>query len=147
MSDAGDERYTLPFWEALAEDRFLAHRCETCASVFFPPAPVCPACGDGAVEWHEVSPRGTLYSYSRQHATPPGFEAPLVVGLVELEAGPRLLSPVAAAYDSLTIGTAVTLVAVAYQWEYDRGVLADYPYFEARPAARSADDSTAAGTR
>lgn len=136
MSGRPTERYTLPFWEALTEGRFLAHDCAACSTVFFPPAPVCPACGDRAVDWVEVRPRGRLYSFTRQHATPPGFEAPLVVGLVELDAGPRVLAPVAAPFDSLSIGTVVELEPVAYDREYDRGALSDYPFFEAVPSSQ-----------
>lgn len=133
-TDAPEGRYSVPFWEALADDRFLVHRCESCASAFFPPAPVCPHCGSQSVEWHEVSGRGQLYSFTRQHTAPPGFEAPLVVGTVELAAGPRLLAPVAAEYDDLAIGTPVEVVATEYDPDYDRGALSEYPFFEAVPS-------------
>jgi hypothetical protein len=33
-----------------------------------------------------------LYSYVISHLSPPGFEAPYVIGVVELEEGPRLLT-------------------------------------------------------
>jgi uncharacterized OB-fold protein len=132
-SDAPEGRYSVPFWEALTQDRFLVHRCKSCASDFFPPAPVCPYCGSQFVEWHGVSGSGQLYSFTRQHTTPPRFEAPLVVGTVELEAGPRLLAPIAAEYDDLAIGTPVEVVATEYDPNYDRGALAEYPFFEAVP--------------
>jgi len=133
-------RYTLPFWEALADGRLLVHRCESeCGRVFFPPGPVCPHCGGRDVDWAEVDPRGQLYSYTRQHVTPPGFDAPLVVGLTELAAGPRLLTPIIADYEDLAIGTAVEVVPAEPPGEVDRGDLTGYPYFEAVPVSDPAD--------
>jgi uncharacterized protein len=38
------------------------------------------------------SGRGFLYSYVISHLAAPGFEAPYVIGVVELEEGPRLLT-------------------------------------------------------
>lgn len=145
MNDMPSGRYTVPFWEALSEGSFLVHRCEGCVSLFFPPSPVCPHCGSQDVDWHEVSGQGSLYSFTRQHTTPPGFEAPLVVGLVKLAAGPRFLTPIAADYGTLTIGTSVEVVPAAYDWSYDRGDLSDYPYFEAVPV--SDDVADASGSR
>ena len=129
-----DERYTLPFWEALADGRLLVHQCESeCERAFFPPGPACPNCGGRDVDWAEVDPRGQLYSYTRQHVTPPGFDAPLVVGLTELAAGPRLLTPIAADYEELSVGTPVEVVPAEPPGEVNRGELAEYPYFEAIP--------------
>lgn len=139
MNDIPTGRYTIPFWEALSEDSFLVHQCEGCTSSFFPPSPVCPHCGSRDVDWYEVSGRGNLYSFTQQHTTPPGFEGPLVIGLVELEEGPRFLTPIAADYKTLTIGTPVEVVSADYNWSYDRGDLSDYPYFEAVPIS---SDST-----
>jgi len=138
MSDPSglpDERYTLPFWEGLADGRLLGHQCgrEDCGRVFFPPGPACPHCGGRDVNWTEVDPRGELYSYTRQHVTPPGFDAPLVVGLTELAAGPRLLTPVAADHEELSVGTAVEVVPAEPPGDVDRGDLAEYPYLEALP--------------
>lgn len=142
MTDAPTGRYTTPFWEGLSDGRFLVHRCGSCSETFFPPAPVCPHCGGHDVEWHEVSGAGTLYSFTRQHTTPPGFEAPVVVGLVELEAGPRLLVPIDADYEALSIGTAVEVRPTRYDAAYDRGPLEGYPFFEAVPVPASASDGT-----
>jgi uncharacterized OB-fold protein len=130
-----DERYTRRFWTALADGRLLLHRCAGvgCGQAFFPPGPVCPHCGGRDVDWTAVDPGGKLYSFTRQHVTPPGFDAPLVVGLTELAAGPRLLTPIAADYGALTVGTPVEVVPAAPPGEVDRGDLADYPYFEAVP--------------
>ncbi len=146
MSDRPDdrptERYTVRFWEALADGRLLAHRCERegCGRTFFPPGPVCPHCGGRDVDWAAVDPRGQLYSFTRQHVTPPGFDAPQVVGLTELAAGPRLLTPLAADYEGLEVGTPVEVVPAEPPGAVDRGELAEYPYFEAVPVADAVDN-------
>ena len=131
--DAPEGRYSVPFWEALAEGRFLVHCCGSCGSDFFPPAPVCPHCGCQSVEWQEVDGRGRLYSFTRQHRTALGFDSPTVMGIVELDVGPRLLAPVAANYDDLTIGQSVQLDPWPYNHDYDRGDRDGDPFFAAVP--------------
>lgn len=128
MSDA----YTDRFWDALADDRFLLGDCADCGDAHFPPAPVCPHCGAEA-GWTEAAGHGELYSFARQHRTPPGFDAPLTIGLVELPEGPRILMRIAADYDDLEIGLAMTVRAREYEGGFDRGRLADAPFFVAAP--------------
>lgn len=127
--DAG--RYTDPFWDALEEDRFLLHRCRDCEEAFFPPAPVCPRCGRTDVAWVEADGQGRLVSFTRQHVAPPGFEAPLALGIVELVEGPRLLAglPQDAAP---SLDATVELTAVGYDAGYDRGDRSGRPFFAAR---------------
>jgi len=93
--------YTERFWGALADGTFLVGHCPHCGEAHFPPAPVCPAC-DGDADTVAADGTGTLYSFTRQHRTGPGFEAPLVVGIVELSEGPRVLMRIDASYDDLT---------------------------------------------
>jgi uncharacterized OB-fold protein len=121
-----------PFWEGLAEGQFRVPVCLDCETAFFPPAPLCPHCGHGEAEWTDAG-RGTLYSFTRQHRTAPGFDSPIVMGIVELDAGPRLLAPVAADYDDLTIGQSVQLDPRPYDHDYDRGDRDGDPFFAAVP--------------
>lgn len=95
--------------------------------------PVCPHCGATDVTWEATDGMGTLYSFTRQYTAPPGFEPGNVLGIIELVEGPRVLAPVEAAYDNLTIGQTVELVIVEYETEFDRGDLDGRPYFAARP--------------
>jgi uncharacterized protein len=60
--------------------------------MYFPPQPFCPRCAGDEVEVVRASGRGFLYSYVISHLAAPGFEAPYVIGVVELEEGPRLLT-------------------------------------------------------
>lgn len=125
--------YTERFWEALADGTFLLGHCPRCEEVHFPPAPVCRAC-DGDAEMVAADGTGRLHSFTRQHRTGPGFDAPVVLGTVELSEGPRVLMCVDAPYETLTIGQAVTVVAREYDGGYDRGRTAGYPVFVAEPA-------------
>lgn len=125
--------YTERFWEALADGTFLVGHCLHCGEAHFPPAPVCPTC-DAEADTVAADGTGTLYSFTRQHRTGPGFDAPVVLGTVELAEGPRVLMRVDAPYDDLAIGQAVTVVTREYTEDYDRGRTADCPVFVAEPA-------------
>ena len=122
-----------PFWDALADDRFLLPSCRDCGEAFFPPAPVCPRCHATDVEWIESDAVGTLYAVTRQHRTAPGIPSPLVLGIVELDDGPRLLAQVRATDDELDIGTRIRLEPTEYDGSVDRGRLSDRPFFAAYP--------------
>lgn len=122
-----------PFWEQLAGGEFRVPECRDCGEAFFPPGPLCPHCGGREFDWTSGE-TGTLYSFTRQHRTAPGFDAPVVMGIVELAAGPRLLAPIAADYDDLTIGQPVRVVPRDYEQDYDREEQSDRPFFAAVPA-------------
>jgi uncharacterized OB-fold protein len=97
MPTPAADRDTLPWWEAAAAHRLVVQRCTGCGQTRHPPGPTCPACHGFAHEWHEVSGRGTVYTYTVVHrAFVPSLAArlPYVVAVIELEggAGVRLLS-------------------------------------------------------
>lgn len=128
-----DGAHADPFWDALEEGRFLLPTCGACGEAFFPPAPVCPRCHADAVEWAESDATGELYAFTRQHRTAPGVDAPVVLGVVELDEGARLLARVAADYDDLALGDRVAVEPWDYDEGVDRGRLADGPFFRAVP--------------
>jgi hypothetical protein len=75
------------FWEGMRTGKFLVPRCEACGEVFFPPRSHCPEClGDGFT-WEELSGKGFLYSWTELSFVPPEFDAPLLLGLVDLAEG------------------------------------------------------------
>jgi hypothetical protein len=127
------EPYTRPFWESLRDGTFLIHACESCDERFFPPSPICPHCHSTDVDWSETDGVGTLYSFTRTHATAEPFDNELVIGTVELADGPKLLAPIDASYSSLEIGDDVRIMSREYDVDYDRGWLDTYPFFVARP--------------
>jgi uncharacterized OB-fold protein len=124
-----DAPYSTPFWEALAEGDFLLQTCEDCEYAYFPPAPVCPECHGDDVTWTGIDPTGEVYAYTRQHRTAEGFESPVVLATVDLDAGPRLLVRMDDEYQALEIGAPVEIRPVEYDGGLDRGWLADYPFF------------------
>jgi uncharacterized OB-fold protein len=83
---------TKEFWAGTAVGELRLQRCQVCRSAYFPPQPHCPRCGSGNVDVIRASGRGILYSYVISHLAAPGFEAPYVIAVVELEEGPRLLT-------------------------------------------------------
>ncbi|NUR83192.1 MAG: Zn-ribbon domain-containing OB-fold protein [Nonomuraea sp.] len=83
---------TQPFWDGAAAGELRIQRCTQCERHYFYPRPACPRCGSEQVEWVTASGRGTLYSYVINHGPAPGFEAPYVIAVVELEEGVRMMT-------------------------------------------------------
>ena len=99
---------SVAWWEAAAEHRLVVQRCTDCAHTRLPPAPVCPECRSDGADWHEVSGRGSLYTYTVVHRPiAADQEVPFVIAVVELEGagGVRLISNVVdATPDELRVG-------------------------------------------
>lgn len=83
---------TQHFWEGTALGELRLQRCRACATTYFPPQAFCPACSADDIELVRSSGRGSLYSYVITHLAAPGFDAPYVIAVVELDEGPRLLT-------------------------------------------------------
>ncbi len=69
-----------------------ASKCKSCGKLAWPPRARCPYCGSKDVEEIELSGKGKLVEYSVAYHVPEGLEhqAPLIVGVVELEEGIRI---------------------------------------------------------
>jgi uncharacterized OB-fold protein len=70
------------------QHRLVLRRCQACGLMRYPPTHACPWCAALAWVWHDVSGRGTIYSYEIvTHAIQPGFAdvTPYAVVLVELD--------------------------------------------------------------
>jgi uncharacterized OB-fold protein len=83
---------TSHYWEGTAHGELRLQRCRACTSTYFPPQPSCPQCASHDVEVVRASGRGSLHSYVITQLAAPGFEAPYVIAVVELDEGPRLLT-------------------------------------------------------
>jgi uncharacterized OB-fold protein len=121
--------FTQPFWQGLARGRWETTCCEACGRQTFPPRPICPHCWSDQVRWSPLSPRGTLYSWTRVHAAPAVFapEAPYGLGIVDLDSGIRLACRLLDAPGvRWTPGMAVEMAVLQYE---------DGPLFAARAVA------------
>ncbi|QLG47571.1 Zn-ribbon domain-containing OB-fold protein [Natrinema halophilum] len=135
MTDVSDTAER--FWDGLADDVVRLPKCTDCGTVAFPPGLICTDCGCDDFTWTDIDPVGTIHSFTRQHRTAPAFESPIVMGIVDLDAGPRLLAPFAAEYGELSIGDRVRIEPIEYDADYDRGRRADAPFFQAVLAGSS----------
>jgi uncharacterized OB-fold protein len=107
------------FAETANGPRLLGSRCAGCSACFFPRSPACrnPKCADKRIEDVELSPRGTLWTYTVQYYKPPPparFDDPFTpygVGLVDLPEGIRIMGMISSDDpDSLKIGQEMELV-------------------------------------
>jgi uncharacterized OB-fold protein len=100
-----------PFWEALKGDSLVIRKCNACGEFHYYPRPFCPKCWSEDVEWHEVSGKGTVYTYSTVYINdlPPfGGQVPYVAAIVELDEGPRMMTRlIDCTKDDITLGMAV----------------------------------------
>ena len=102
---------TQSFWDACGEGRLEVSACNECDHLFLPPGPCCPRCWSANLSTRIVSGRGHVYSFAVYRRTyHPGMPAPYVVGLIELDEGPRLISNVVGcAPEDVEIGMSVRL--------------------------------------
>ncbi len=104
---------TAPFWDAIAQGRFVLPHCEECGEHFWYPRRFCPYCSSTSIAWPDVSGRGTVYSFTiiRKGQGPYKDVGPYVLAIVELEEGPRLMTNVAATDpETVHVGQAVRVV-------------------------------------
>jgi uncharacterized protein len=84
-----------PFWEAVARCEFILQKCGDCNKWVFYPRSLCPHCWGVHLEWKQATGNGRLKTWSIVHK--PGHPSwtqvtPYVLGIVELEEGPSMLS-------------------------------------------------------
>ena len=102
---------TRPFWDGLAAEEVRLQRCRDCGSWVFYPRPRCSTCLSEALDWHVVSGRATVYSFTvARQATHPAFaaEVPQLLAIVELAEGVRMTTTlVGVAPEDLRVGLSV----------------------------------------
>lgn len=105
---------TRPFWDGLNGNTVRLQRCDACQTWVYYPRLRCPSCLSDRLTWHDTSGRGTVYTYTvARQATHPAFadEVPQLLGVVELEEGPRLTTTfVEVGADDLRVGLPVEAV-------------------------------------
>ena len=86
----GDE---APFWEYVQARELRLQRCDDCACLRYPPAPVCPSCLSESSGWEMMSGQGTLLSWVVFHRMYfPALPPPYTVAAVQLAEGPILIA-------------------------------------------------------
>jgi len=88
------DELSAPFWNGARERRLVIQRCADCNYYNHPPRPFCDACLSQRLEFHAVSGRGSIYSYTVMHQRDvAGFEheAPFINIVVQLKEQPLLL--------------------------------------------------------
>lgn len=101
---------TEPFWKGTTEGELLLNECDDCGLVYYYPRALCPECFSDDVSWREASGTGEVYSYTTVYRVQGWSEEdlPLVVGYVELDEGPRMITNlVDCEPDEVEIGTRV----------------------------------------
>jgi uncharacterized OB-fold protein len=91
-------RLNAPFWLAGEADRLVLPHCVASGRAFWPPSPVSPFVTAGRVDWREVAPVGVVRGrvvYRRVFLKALEAATPFGVGLIELDAGPRLMAHLA----------------------------------------------------
>jgi uncharacterized OB-fold protein len=89
-----------PYWDAAARGELVLPFCVATGRAFWPPSPISPFATGGAVEWRKAAPLGQVITrvvYRRGFLKQFEPLMPYAIGLVELDAGPRLLAHIARA--------------------------------------------------
>ncbi len=77
-----------PYWEAAAQGRLIAPKCDDCGRYFFAPEIACTHCFSLNWSWSPVGGQGEVYSYTTIHRAPqPGMAAPYVLAAIDLPEG------------------------------------------------------------
>lgn len=84
-----------PFWDGAVHGELRIQRCNQCEQFWFPPSNRCQRCWSEDVTWRAVSGHAELYTFTvfrRAYSPSLKEQLPYVVGIVELEEGPRLVT-------------------------------------------------------
>jgi NAD(P)-dependent dehydrogenase (short-subunit alcohol dehydrogenase family)/uncharacterized OB-fold protein len=84
---------------AAARGAFEMPVCQDCTTVIYPPQEVCRKCLSDRLRWQEISPAGRLLSFGVIHHSTDAYftkHRPLIIGSVQLDAGPIVITRVAA---------------------------------------------------
>jgi len=108
-----DDPVVGPFWASARERRLVFQRCEHCGHLRWPPEAGCPECLTPGGTWTEVEGAGEVWSFViYDHPFDPAFrgEIPYNVALVQLDAGPRLITNIVGVKsDELRVGMRVVV--------------------------------------
>jgi uncharacterized OB-fold protein len=108
------------FYQFLGEKKLMASRCRNCQELYLPPHAICSKCHSSDMEWVELKGDGKLAAFTSICVGPTstleeGYDRdnPYVVGVVQLEEGPKVSGRVqgldARKPEGIKVGTPVTV--------------------------------------
>ena len=111
------------FFTALAEEKLIGTKCNTCGHVSIPQRQICPNCMSDDAEIIEFSGTGKLAAYTVVSVPPVamaeagyGPKNPYCVGIVTLDEGPRISAQILGVDvlnpQTIKIGTPVKMVII-----------------------------------
>ncbi len=136
-----------------SQPRLLGSRCDACGAHTFPSQGACPRCAAKDVTEVELSPKGTLWTWTSQDLipkappyagpeTPESFER-YFVGYVELDDELRVEARLSGFDDSQPrIGQAVQLEIVPFKVDEDGNEVMIYTFAPAKEADRASGVAT-----
>ncbi len=87
--------FGMPFWEATRAKKLVIQYCKITKKYQHFPRPVSIFTGRRRdIEWHEVSGRGTVFSFTIAHRGPPAFHGaePYAIASVTLDVGVNVIA-------------------------------------------------------
>ena len=80
------------YHQFIREQKLMGIQCTECRQKIIPPRPICFNCSSTSFEWIEFSKEGNLTSFTEIHVVGAKWqkEAPILLGIVELEGGERV---------------------------------------------------------
>ena len=106
---------TVPrFWRSLPNRySLIGTKCENCNTYYFPPRRVCIPCRrKGVIREYQFEGSGKVVTHTTIYSAPEGFSkmTPYVLGIVELNEGPRLTAQIVCDPSEVKIGMRVKSV-------------------------------------
>jgi uncharacterized OB-fold protein len=99
-----------PFWNGLGAGEVRLQKCGKCDAHQYPPESFCYQCGAQDLSWVKVAGEGTVYSFivvhQQYHKAFKEF-LPYTVAIVQMDAGPRMLSAMLGLKKPIAIGDRV----------------------------------------
>lgn len=102
----------------------IGSRCPRCGYAAFPARSVCPSCFNRQkIEQVPLSRKGRIHSFAVCQVGPPEYEAPYIIGYIDLPEGTRIFSQITgvkAEEDAIHVDDEVELV-IGKMYEDDNG--------------------------
>ena len=123
--------------ESLSSGYLIGSRCSDCGCTSYPKRMVCPDClKRDSMQQVALSRRGTLYSFAVNQMAPEGFEAPYIIGKVDLPEKIRIFAMITGCEpreDALFIGMEMELVFEVIKKDAEGRELIGYKFKPAAP--------------